>query len=173
MDTDLHQIIRSPQPLSPEHIGYFVYQVGTTSKGRVASRGCVGCQVGGRGTQQRPGDASWSSTDSAAAVSATLLHQARSRPQHLYVALRCAVLCAPCFPSCSTHTRRCCVGSSTFTVRMCCTVTSSPATCWSMPTATSRSVTLGWHAQGEGEGEGTGCTHVCVCVCVHHRLGWG
>lgn len=27
MDTDLHQIIRSPQPLSPEHIGYFVYQV--------------------------------------------------------------------------------------------------------------------------------------------------
>jgi tetratricopeptide (TPR) repeat protein len=28
MDTDLHQIIRSPQPLSPEHVGYFVYQVG-------------------------------------------------------------------------------------------------------------------------------------------------
>lgn len=27
MDTDLHQIIRSPQPLSPEHVGYFVYQV--------------------------------------------------------------------------------------------------------------------------------------------------
>jgi serine/threonine protein kinase len=28
MDTDLHQIIRSPQQLSPEHVGYFVYQVG-------------------------------------------------------------------------------------------------------------------------------------------------
>lgn len=27
MDTDLHQIIRSPQQLSPEHVGYFVYQV--------------------------------------------------------------------------------------------------------------------------------------------------
>jgi hypothetical protein len=28
MDTDLHQIIRSPQQLSPEHAAYFVYQVG-------------------------------------------------------------------------------------------------------------------------------------------------
>lgn len=27
MDTDLHQIIRSPQPLSNEHFQYFVYQV--------------------------------------------------------------------------------------------------------------------------------------------------
>eukprot|EP00879_Flechtneria_rotunda_P022515 GHRR01023766.1.p1 GENE.GHRR01023766.1~~GHRR01023766.1.p1 ORF type:complete len:203 (+),score=66.72 GHRR01023766.1:637-1245(+) len=27
MDTDLHQIIRSPQQLSPDHISYFVYQV--------------------------------------------------------------------------------------------------------------------------------------------------
>ena len=26
MDTDLHQIIRSPQPLSDEHVQYFVYQ---------------------------------------------------------------------------------------------------------------------------------------------------
>lgn len=32
MDTDLHQIIRSPQQLSPEHVGYFVYQVGCCSK---------------------------------------------------------------------------------------------------------------------------------------------
>jgi hypothetical protein len=28
MDTDLHQIIRSPQPLTNEHFQYFVYQVG-------------------------------------------------------------------------------------------------------------------------------------------------
>jgi serine/threonine protein kinase len=27
MDTDLHQIIQSPQPLSNEHIQYFVYQI--------------------------------------------------------------------------------------------------------------------------------------------------
>lgn len=27
MDTDLHQIIRSPQPLSDEHFQYFIYQV--------------------------------------------------------------------------------------------------------------------------------------------------
>lgn len=27
MDTDLHQIIRSPQPLTNEHFQYFVYQV--------------------------------------------------------------------------------------------------------------------------------------------------
>ncbi len=27
MDTDLHQIIRSPQPLSDEHVQYFTYQV--------------------------------------------------------------------------------------------------------------------------------------------------
>lgn len=27
MDTDLHQIIRSPQPLSDEHCQYFLYQV--------------------------------------------------------------------------------------------------------------------------------------------------
>lgn len=27
MDTDLHQIIRSPQPLSEDHISYFTYQV--------------------------------------------------------------------------------------------------------------------------------------------------
>lgn len=26
MDTDLHQIIRSPQPLSDDHIQYFTYQ---------------------------------------------------------------------------------------------------------------------------------------------------
>lgn len=26
-DTDLHQIIRSPQPLSDEHICFFLYQV--------------------------------------------------------------------------------------------------------------------------------------------------
>ena len=26
MDTDLHQIIRSPQPLSDEHVQYFIYQ---------------------------------------------------------------------------------------------------------------------------------------------------
>lgn len=28
MDTDLHQIIRSPQQLSPDHVSYFIYQVG-------------------------------------------------------------------------------------------------------------------------------------------------
>lgn len=28
MDTDLHQIIRSPQPLSNDHSQYFLYQVG-------------------------------------------------------------------------------------------------------------------------------------------------
>jgi serine/threonine protein kinase len=27
MDTDLHQIIRSPQPLSDDHVQYFLYQV--------------------------------------------------------------------------------------------------------------------------------------------------
>ena len=27
MDTDLHQIIRSPQPLSDDHTQYFLYQV--------------------------------------------------------------------------------------------------------------------------------------------------
>lgn len=27
MDTDLHQIIRSPQQLSPDHVSYFIYQV--------------------------------------------------------------------------------------------------------------------------------------------------
>ena len=26
MDTDLHQIIRSPQPLSDDHVQYFIYQ---------------------------------------------------------------------------------------------------------------------------------------------------
>lgn len=29
MDTDLHQIIRSPQPLSNDHSQYFLYQVGS------------------------------------------------------------------------------------------------------------------------------------------------
>ena len=28
MDTDLHQIIRSNQPLTDEHVQYFAYQVG-------------------------------------------------------------------------------------------------------------------------------------------------
>lgn len=27
-DTDLHQIIRSPQPLSDDHVQFFLYQVG-------------------------------------------------------------------------------------------------------------------------------------------------
>ena len=27
MDTDLHQIIRSPQPLTDDHVQYFLYQV--------------------------------------------------------------------------------------------------------------------------------------------------
>lgn len=27
MDTDLHQIIRSPQQLSEDHVSYFIYQV--------------------------------------------------------------------------------------------------------------------------------------------------
>jgi len=42
MDTDLHQIIRSPQPLSPEHVGYFVYQVCVlaTSSCRTATHAC-------------------------------------------------------------------------------------------------------------------------------------
>ena len=31
MDTDLHQIIRSPQPLSDEHVQYFIYQVRTST----------------------------------------------------------------------------------------------------------------------------------------------
>ena len=31
MDTDLHQIIRSAQPLSNEHLQYFIYQVGRLS----------------------------------------------------------------------------------------------------------------------------------------------
>lgn len=30
MDTDLHQIIRSPQPLSDDHVQYFLYQVRCT-----------------------------------------------------------------------------------------------------------------------------------------------
>lgn len=29
MDTDLHQIIRSPQPLSEDHVQYFTYQART------------------------------------------------------------------------------------------------------------------------------------------------
>jgi len=27
MDTDLHQIIRSPQPLTDDHVQYFIYQL--------------------------------------------------------------------------------------------------------------------------------------------------
>lgn len=34
MDTDLHAIIRSPQPLSPDHVSYFVYQVRGMMSGR-------------------------------------------------------------------------------------------------------------------------------------------
>lgn len=33
MDTDLHQIIRSPQPLSDDHAQYFLYQVPQTDRG--------------------------------------------------------------------------------------------------------------------------------------------
>ncbi len=41
MDTDLHQIIRSPQPLSDDHVQYFLYQVGGAAgmeRGRVMDR---------------------------------------------------------------------------------------------------------------------------------------
>lgn len=49
MDTDLHQIIRSPQPLSEDHISYFTYQVcvyGLFSSVCVnvcVMRACAGC----------------------------------------------------------------------------------------------------------------------------------
>ncbi|GFH26121.1 mitogen-activated protein kinase [Haematococcus lacustris] len=33
MDTDLHQIIRSPQPLSDDHCQYFIYEVSGTGRG--------------------------------------------------------------------------------------------------------------------------------------------
>ncbi len=40
MDTDLHQIIRSPQPLSDEHVQYFIYQArGTVDSARVLGVG--------------------------------------------------------------------------------------------------------------------------------------
>ena len=44
MDTDLHQIIRSSQPLTNEHFQYFVYQVCSSWGGCVAGAGgCVVC----------------------------------------------------------------------------------------------------------------------------------
>lgn len=39
MDTDLHQIIRSPQPLSDDHCQYFLYQVCFHSAG--IAEGCT------------------------------------------------------------------------------------------------------------------------------------
>lgn len=42
-DTDLHQIIRSPQPLSEDHIRYFTYQVCAGRTGSRASR--LGCHT--------------------------------------------------------------------------------------------------------------------------------
>ena len=36
MDTDLHQIIRSNQPLSDEHVQYFLYQARTCCSAAVA-----------------------------------------------------------------------------------------------------------------------------------------
>jgi hypothetical protein len=41
MDTDLHQIIRSPQPLTDEHCQYFVYQARA-----LLPRACRACAPG-------------------------------------------------------------------------------------------------------------------------------
>ena len=43
MDSDLHQIIRSPQPLSEEHVKYFVYQVKCVCVWGVCGGGVCGC----------------------------------------------------------------------------------------------------------------------------------
>jgi serine/threonine protein kinase len=40
MDTDLHQIIRSPQQLSPDHISYFIYQVNRAGAWCLFVAGC-------------------------------------------------------------------------------------------------------------------------------------
>lgn len=42
MDTDLHQIIRSSQPLTNEHFQYFIYQVPAHSRGLCWERGPAG-----------------------------------------------------------------------------------------------------------------------------------
>ncbi len=39
MDTDLHQIIRSPQPLTDEHCQYFVYQARASAQSRARGTG--------------------------------------------------------------------------------------------------------------------------------------
>ena len=39
MDTDLHQIIRSPQPLSEDHVQYFTYQARWRPLSSAAVRG--------------------------------------------------------------------------------------------------------------------------------------
>jgi serine/threonine protein kinase len=44
MDTDLHQIIRSSQPLTNEHFQYFVYQVHSSSAAGLADS-CMGSAV--------------------------------------------------------------------------------------------------------------------------------
>lgn len=45
MDTDLHQIIRSSQPLTNEHFQYFIYQVNQ----QAAASCCLGCQASSQG----------------------------------------------------------------------------------------------------------------------------
>ena len=49
MDTDLHQILRSPQPLTDEHCQYFVYQARV-----VLPRACRACAPGAVAAAPRP-----------------------------------------------------------------------------------------------------------------------
>lgn len=42
MDTDLHQIIRSSQPLSNEHLQFFIYQVHLVSSPQCLKLPCSG-----------------------------------------------------------------------------------------------------------------------------------
>ena len=46
MDSDLHQIVRSPQALSEEHVKYFVYQVSVVGVVVLVRAGLL-CACGG------------------------------------------------------------------------------------------------------------------------------
>lgn len=48
MDTDLHQIIRSPQPLSDDHCQYFLYQVSSGYHGPACLAPINACMPRGR-----------------------------------------------------------------------------------------------------------------------------
>jgi hypothetical protein len=122
MDTDLHQIIRSSQPLTNEHFQYFIYQVRGAAPPQAGQRKGArrACRARGRVKAAQGGEGSSRQEKQLEAEPPPLA--ARFAARGLTRRRRFACVRLP-------HRRRCCVASSMCTPPTCCTATSSLATC--------------------------------------------